>query len=174
MVITNDYEAFEYVKNMLLEQKEKSIDPNDNCQYRGYSGYLCEGVRLIAEDWVIENGDKISERSDYDGDPVDNYFYETIYTKTPDTKCAAGFLIHDNFYQDSFEGNAVERTGHILEAIKSSNPAWKIEDHSFNLIKTLQSVHDNQEPHDWGWMLAKIANNFNEYNDYTGTDWENY
>jgi hypothetical protein len=174
MTITNDYEAFIYVKDMLLQQDERSMDTNDNCQYRGYSANLCEKVRQKAEDWVIDLGDEVYSILDSAEDPVNTYFHEMMNDQIPDRKCAAGFLINDNFYHDYFEGNAVENRGHILDAIKLSNPAWKISDNSFNLIKTLQSVHDNQEPSDWGWMLDNIKKNFNEYNDYTGTDWENY
>lgn len=175
MVITNDYEAFTYVRDMLLKQNEQSTDPNANCQYRGYSESLCQRIREESEEWVINNPDEANKVSDDFIEAEDVYFYDKIYEQPYDTKCAAGFLINDNFYQDYFEGNAVMfENSHVWQAIKMSNPAWKATESSFNLVKTLQSIHDNNQPEDWRYLLAKVENNFNNYKDYTAGDWEDY
>jgi hypothetical protein len=174
MIITNDYEAFTYVRNMLLKQNEQSTDTNENCQYRGFSGSLCQEINEKAEDWVTSLGDEEYGTLDKTEDPVRARFYEMMNDQTPDTKCAAGFLIDDNFYQHHFEGNAITDDSQIWQAVKISNPAWKTTESSFNLVKSLQSVHDNNEPEDWEPLLAKIEKNFNNYNDYVASDWEDY
>lgn len=174
MVITNDYEAFTYVRDMLIKQNEQSTDPNANCQYRGYSENLCQKIREESEEWVVNNPDKANNLSGDFLDAEDAYFYEKIYEQPFDTKCAAGFLINDNFYQDHFEGNAVMINSQIWQAIKISNPAWKTTESSFNLVKTLQSIHDNNQPEDWQYLLAKVGNDFNNHNDYVAGNWEDY
>jgi len=174
MIITNDYEAFTYVRDMLLKQNEQSTDTNANCQYRGYSESLCQKIREEAEEWVMENGENVDKAIENHLDPEDVYFYEKIYEQPFDTKCAAGFLISDNFYQDHFEGNAITDNSQIWQAVKISNPAWKTTESSFNLVKSLQSVHDNNQPEDWEPLLAKIEKNFNNYNDYVANDWKDY
>jgi hypothetical protein len=174
MVITNDYEAFTYVRDMLIKQNEQSTDTNANCQYRGYSENLCQKIREESEEWVINNPDKANKVSNDFLDAEDAYFYEKIYELPFDTKCAAGFLINDNFYQDHFEGNAITDNSQIWQAVKISNLNWKTTESSFNLVKTLQSIHDNNQPEDWQYLLSKVESNFDSTYTYTGKDWEMY
>lgn len=48
--ITNDYEAFSFVKEMLFEQGYKSVAEDLGCQYRGEEGMKCAVGWLIADE----------------------------------------------------------------------------------------------------------------------------
>lgn len=48
--ITNDHEAFSFVKKRLLEQNDKSMAEDLGCQYRGEEGMRCAVGWLIADE----------------------------------------------------------------------------------------------------------------------------
>ena len=163
-VITNDKEAFEYVKMMLLDQDEQSKDLTDNCVYRGYSANTIEKARAKAEG-IIRDSDSMDDQVDYyewESEILDNL----IAGQAPDMKCAAGWLIADIFYYDYFEGELVSQKNHIWDAIKQSNPVWFTTNNSLKLVNELQNIHDSRDTSEWFEELNKIEPNFNAYGDY--------
>jgi hypothetical protein len=165
-VITNDKEAFEYVKMMLLDQDEQSKDLTDNCVYRGYSADLIDRARAKAEE-IITGSDSLDDSVDYyewESEILDNL----IAGQSPDIKCAAGWLIADSFYSDYFEGELVNHKNHIWDAIKQSNPVWFTTNNSLKLVNELQNIHDSRDPSEWCGKLDDLEQYFNAYGDYIG------
>ena len=165
-VITNDKEAFEYVKMMLLDQDEQSKDLTDNCVYRGYSADLIDKARAKAEG-IIRDSDSMDDQVDYyewESEILDNL----IAGQAPDMKCAAGWLIADSFYYDYFEGELVSQKNHIWDAIKQSNPVWFTTNNSLKLVNELQNIHDSRDPSEWCGKLDDLEQYFNAYGDYIG------
>ena len=163
-LITNDKEAFEYVKMMLLDQDEQSKDLTDNCVYRGYSANTIEKARAKAEG-IVRDSDSMDDSVDYyewESEVLDNL----IAGQSPDMKCAAGWLIDDNFYSDYFEGETVTKNNYIWDAIKKSNPVWFTTDNSVKLVSELQNIHDSRDPSEWFEKFNDLEQYFNAYGDY--------
>jgi hypothetical protein len=165
-VITNDKEAFEYVKMMLLDQDEQSKDLTDNCVYRGYSADLIDKARNKAEDIITQSEppDDLDSLLEWESEILDNL----IAGQAPDMKCAAGWLIADSFYYDYFEGELVSQKNHIWDAIKQSNPVWFTTNNSLKLVNELQNIHDSRDPSEWCGKLDDLEQYFNAYGDYIG------
>ena len=163
-VITNDKEAFEYVKMMLLDQDEQSKDLTDNCVYRGYSANTIEKARAKAEGIIRDSGsmDDSVDYYEWESEVLDNL----IAGQAPDMKCAAGWLIDDSCYYDYFEGETVTKNNHIWNAIKQSNPVWFTTDNSVKLVAELQNIHDSRDPSEWFERFNDLELNFNAYGDY--------
>ena len=169
-LITNDREAFQYVKNMLLKQDEKSTDLSDNCQYRGWSEELVDEVRHK----IYVDPSELDDEEDFDSnrflDREDELLWETIASMPTNTKCAAGWLIHDNFYHQNFEGETVNPASNdIWDVIKLSNPVWFTTEKSLSMVKQLQSIHDQEHVSDWSEKFESFEDRFNAYGDYTGS-----
>lgn len=154
-VITNDYEAYLFIKNHLLNQGEKAMNSGEDCQYRGYKEETLDKIR---EDSGF-NG------SDYDDQAYD-LFYDLLAEVKPDASCAVGCLILDQFYDQNLEGTVIELENGILDAVKKSNPVWKITENSFRLLQTLQHIHDGKQVEDWGVHLDNLEQFFDGYNDF--------
>lgn len=154
-VITNDYEAYRFIKNHLLNQGEKAINSGEDCQYRGYKEATLD---MIREESGIN--DSVYDDIDYE------LFYDLLADTKPDAMCAVGCLILDNFYDSNFEGRVLENDNEILEAVKKSNPLWKITDNSYVMLRNLQSIHDGKMPHEWSVYLNNLESEFDKYNDY--------
>lgn len=160
-LITNDYEAFLVVKEHLLNQDEKAINSEDDCQYRGYLSKTMSRIKNEVSDNL--------ECDDYD-DNWSSEFYDELndaLNQTPfDAKCAVGVLISDQFYQEEFEGGVIDNNNDIVEAVNKSNPVWKITDKSFSMLQALQSIHDTGTHNDWANKLLEMNTSFDKWKDY--------
>ena len=163
-VITNDKEAFEYVKTMLIKQGEQSKDLTDNCQYRGYSHNLIEKLKDKAEGIFLENriSDDLVSYLEWECEILD----DLIINESPDLKCAAGWLIDDSFYNQNFEGEMVHHSNSIWMAIKKSNPVWFANNNSLKLVTELQNIHDARREDEWAEKFDELEQHFNAYGDY--------
>ena len=159
-LVINDYEAFCLVQDHLLNQKEQAKDTNDDCQYRGYKRSTLAEAKDRAENLLIDLTDE------YDDESIFSKMYEILTGEFPDAKCAVGCLISDDFYSQDFEGRTIERSCHVWDAVKLSNPLWKMTDASHEMLKKLQSVHDNNDPEDWEVLLSRFNTSFDKYGDY--------
>ena len=74
-----------------------------------------------------------------------------MYRAPDGTKCAAGVLILDEYYDD-FEGNGVE-IGEVRDALHKSG----VDPSCFELVCDLQAVHDQYDVEDWACRLARVA-----------------
>lgn len=158
-VITNDYEAFLFMKDHLLSQMEKAWDSNEDCVYRGYKTETLEDVRESAKDH-LEGG--IWAEDEYE------VFYELLSNTPYDAKCAVGCLIIDDFYDQNLEGNVIQQNANVWDSVRKSNPVWKMTDGSYNLMRNMQNIHDNNPTDDWANLMEKLEKDFNEYKDYVG------
>ena len=68
-----------------------------------------------------------------------------------DLKCAAGFLIPDDEYDECMEGYAADIT---------SDRSLTLARHSTSLVTDLQALHDDVEPVSWKDALSIVAFNF--------------
>jgi hypothetical protein len=158
-LITNDREAFEFVRNHLLTQNEKSIADNLECMYRGYSEAKIEELKVKAGEIVEE------EEIEWEADK-DQVFLDLLTETSPESKCAVGCLILDDFYTYEMEGKTIEPDEWVWEAVVKSNPVWKLTDSSLEMLKRLQSIHDGSYPSQWEVDLSLLDNNFDQYGDY--------
>ena len=161
-LITNDYEAFLFVKNHLLTQNAKAMSDSDDCLYRGYSDITLNAAREEAYRLAKEQVEDWVDTEDLQAD----LFYDILPTKNCDAMCAVGCLISDDFYSQDFEGRTIERSCQVWDAVKLSNPLWKMTDASHEMLKKLQSVHDNNDPEDWEVLLSRFSTSFDKYGDY--------
>lgn len=157
--IRTDKEAYEFVMEKLLEQGEKSIEDSGDCQYRGYSSKALSEIHSRANQAQAESEDE-----------DDLSFYEELINllscTPPDAKCAAGFLIDDNIYSSNLEGQTVDYENSVFEAIQKSNPLWRLDENSAEMLKTLQLIHDQKEVDQWGTLLDTLRYSFDIYGNF--------
>jgi hypothetical protein len=158
-LVINDYEAYMLVKEHLLNQKEAAKDTNDDCQYRGFKESTLQKAKDQAVMEMINEGE-LDEREE------EMRMLQILEGQYPDAKCAVGCLISDDFYKQDFEGRTIERSCHVWDAVKLSNPLWKMTDASHEMLKELQAIHDNNNPDDWEYRLLKLNASFDKYGDY--------
>ena len=160
--ITNDKEAYLFMKNHLLNQMEKSVDQIGDCTYRGYDQNLLDNLKDEAQTIAEHNGL-------YDEDDEESIFIDLMASHSPTLKCAVGALIIDTFYSQNLEGRTVcNDEMDIVEAVQKSNPIWRITGSSITLMKAFQNIHDSYEPSVWEYRIDKLKDNFNDYNDFSG------
>jgi len=159
-LVINDYEAFCLVQDHLLNQNEPAKDTNDDCQYRGYLPSTIAKAKDQAENFIIESTEY------YDDEVVFHKMYEILTGEFHDAKCAVGCLISDDFYKDEFEGRTIERSCHVWDAVKHSNPLWHMNDASHEMLRKLQAIHDNNDPEVWEVLLSRMSTSFDKYGDY--------
>lgn len=147
MNITKDIEAYQYVKEMLLQQNEKSLDA-DRCSYRGYSEKL---FNEIAQSMFKLDYEELGSCSDNQMDS----FYEELYSRKPDLRCAVGFLIQDKFYSNGLEENSIDERM-VVDRVERSNPNWVMGDSSIKMLKELQIIHDSKDPIKWPSLLEEF------------------
>lgn len=158
-LVINDYEAYTLVKDHLLNQNEPSKDTNEDCQYRGY-------LSSTLADVMNEAGDNIDQTIDDDYVAVYEEMYELLANIPFNAKCAVGALITDDFYNEQFEGRTIERSCSVWDAVRLSNPLWKMTDGSYEMLRELQSIHDTNQPEDWEYKLLKMNDKFDKWDDY--------
>ena len=160
--ITNDKEAYLFMKDHLLNQMEKSVDQVGDCTYRGYDDKTLCDLKDEAEAIALKN-DILDDEYEYD------IYRDLLASHAPNLKCAVGALIIDTFYSQNLEGRTVcNDENDIVEAVQKSNPVWKITERSIKLMKAFQNIHDSYEPSVWEYRIDKLKDNFNDYNDFSG------
>lgn len=161
-MIKTDYDAFVFVRNKLLKQNAKSQNEDNTCLYRG---------------WLPETLSKMNERAteklgDFDYGSDDSPFYEyfrDIQACTPsDAKCAAGWLISDDYYSNQFEERSVDDS-EVMTAIEYSNPEWKIDGSGHTLLVRMQQIHDSKNISEWEMCFDDLENHFDENGNFTDT-----
>lgn len=160
-LITNDREAFEFVRNHLLTQNEKSIADNLDCMYRGYSEAKIEELRVKAGEIIEEDEEEYVWESDRD-----QVFLDLLTETNPESKCAVGCLVLDDFYSYEMEGKTIEPDEWVWDAVVKSNPVWKMTDSSLEMLKKLQSIHDGSNTEHWEVELSLMNSDFDKYGDY--------
>ena len=160
-LITNDREAFEFVRNHLLTQNEKSIADNLDCLYRGYSETKIEELKVKAGEIIEEDEEDNVGESD-----KDQVFLDLLSEVNPDSMCAVGCLIMDRFYDSEMEGKTIEPDEYVWDAVVKSNPVWKMTDSSLQMLKRLQTIHDGSYPSQWEVELSLMNSDFDKYGDY--------
>ena len=168
MLITNDYEAFVFIKNHLLTQNAKSIQDNGDCLYRGYSQVKIEELKDNAHLIAKENYDIEEVDSSYFNEFWNEIYRELVLQTVPDAMCAVGCIVLDDFYDDEMEGKTIEFEEYVWDSVVKSNPAWKMTESSYRLLQKLQSIHDTHEVDSWEVNLSLLNVNFDKYGDYTG------
>lgn len=151
--ITTDKEAFEFVTTRLLEQNSQCVDIGHDCQYRGFT-----------HDETFMAWDNISSN---DNDDLVHYLLEKFGGYT--AKCAAGWLIDDNFYDPFLEGRTVD--DEVLLAIKKSHPNWNMTEESVEMIRMLQNIHDRSTPKGWEKEFASFSNCFDDNGNCKQINW---
>jgi hypothetical protein len=159
-LVINDYEAFCFVQDHLLNQNEPAKDTNDDCQYRGYKESTLANAKDRAENLIMDSTEE------YDDEVIFHKMFEILEGEFPDAKCAVGCLISDDFYSREFEGRTLERSCHVWDAVKNSNPLWHMNDASYEMLRKLQAIHDNNETENWEVLLSKMSTSFDKHGDY--------
>lgn len=74
-----------------------------------------------------------------------------LYHNKTGTKCAAGCLISDAEYNSEYECNSWSSLVHDFEGVPNAH---------FDLISSLQNVHDDGLPEHWEGQLKHVAYSF--------------
>jgi|TARA_R110000824_G_scaffold320638_4_gene507623 hypothetical protein len=134
MSIANDMEAYEFVKNGMLNQDCRSDDMNGACRYRG-------------GDWIQDGPD-----------------YHDKYFEANGKKCAVGFLISDEYYDQNFENDTIDAGGDVQKAIENSNPEWDLSEDSIKVLVGLQRIHDHYSVDSWLSTFDKVDDHIHNGN----------
>jgi hypothetical protein len=103
---------------------------------------------MAAFDWVADHLIEQDTQSKDNGGGC-------LYRGPEGTACAVGCLISDKDYEEWFENTAVD-DDHIIEAVTSSNPVWRIEDKQIHMLMVLQYIHDNHTPYTWQYDFDSL------------------
>jgi hypothetical protein len=120
--LDNDMKVMDYIVTNLLNQGEKSQE-----SYMNYDTEEYEASGDCAYRGYIRDGD---------GQIIDTL------------KCAVGYIIDDDIYDDQLESQTVDNT-HVIDAVKLSCENWEVTDNSLGMLKVLQRIHDMIEPEKW-------------------------
>jgi hypothetical protein len=75
-----------------------------------------------------------------------------VYRSGTVTKCAAGCLISDEEYLTKYEGNSWSSLVHDFDEVPKAH---------FDLISSLQDVHDDSVVYEWESQLMHLAATYN-------------
>lgn len=177
-MIKTDRDAFEFIKNALLQQQEKSMNSQNDCVYRGYSESSLEEIHdeayeLAYQDFIRNGGDAKDFSPDDHGfnEILGELISETLDNTKPNLRCAVGHIIADRYYDPYLEGKVIDPSDNeciVTEAVKYSQPDWeslfscveKDRLNSISLLKRLQALHDTENPESWPQGLDEIEKNF--------------
>ena len=81
-----------------------------------------------------------------------------LYRGLHGRKCAVGFLISDEAYHSSLEGENTTSQS-VLKAIEMTFP--KLTTSEIGLLYSMQNIHDSCEPHQWPNQFASLARRYN-------------
>lgn len=160
--IDSDLDAFIFVKEHLLTQKDKSTDlESDKCMYRGYpQSEVIKLSTLLEEKFGVTAYEALDpDNAIYTSPHLDlknKVIYESYKLET--VSCAIGCLISNNWYDDELEHNGLEEES-VVEAVSLSNPHWDMTENSLELLIQLQRVHDMTEVERW----EECLNTFEDY-----------
>lgn len=173
--IRTDCDAYEFVVEKLLNQYDKSVDLNQNCQYRGYSidqveQWYDESLILAKESLNLKEDLGSSLSSEFQS-LVSDILSEMFASSNPNLACAAGHLINDIYYDQNFEGKTLAPTLDtdkcpIAESIQKSHPEWNYTINSHEMVRNLQSIHDHEEVCNWEHYFSQAE--FNSDGSYVG------
>lgn len=82
-------------------------------------------------------------------------------------RCAVGCLIHKRHYDKSLE-NSTANQDDVRDAIKASNPNWKMTDRSVTMLNRLQWIHDAKDTDEWARCLKETSREFTRGKQYAG------
>lgn len=84
--------------------------------------------------------------------------------KSDDNKnlsCAIGCLIPKELYSSNMERKGLS-SDVVIKILQKSLPNWKID---FQLLESLQSIHDSIDIKDWDYALGHLKKDYTEYGD---------
>lgn len=149
--IVKDLDAFNFVAMNLIEQNDKSMNENDECQYRGYPQSVLQSIVV-----------RCSSNEEIDYDELTNL----LANEPIDAKCAVGHLISDAIYSYDLEGKLVDEE--ILDIVQQSHPEWKMTEQSKKMLMRLQKIHDAMTVELWPEAFSLMQKDFDTNGDYTG------
>lgn len=82
------------------------------------------------------------------------------YRGRDDLKCAVGCIISDEEYKSEMEG-FTWGIGFITELVKMGVLDKSAKDTDYNILRSLQEVHDNSLPELWEILLSDCAESYN-------------
>ena len=99
-----------------------------------------------------------SRQPDYEGS------YRSKY-RAGSLRCAIGILIKDEFYSEGLEGKMVSNSRIFIALVSSRVVPQMNYDHFkdtdvYDLLISLQEVHDRSDPEEWKEKLVNIARKF--------------
>lgn len=154
-----DYDIFNIVKNHLISQGDKCVDPTGgDCQYYGLTDSKSNEI-------INHIYDEYHEDVDYLRELIED---ERIKQNIPVAHCAVGALIKPEFYDDSLEGTLIDSNSLVQLAVQKSYPEWEITHQSLTMLQSLQAVHDNIQPRHWNEVLDKMSKFFHEDKSWVG------
>ena len=155
-VIKTDRDAFEVIRDHLLEQADRSTGLRGVCMYRGYKDEFIENIYPR-----YQKEKKPNPVNMIDGLVKFYHWIEDNDLATPDdkAKCAVGVLIKDEHYSQSYETKAVDYDS-VSIAIHRSHPEWDYRNSisAYSLLREMQEIHDHAPVDDWYETLMDERN----------------
>lgn len=103
------------------------------------------------EQSVDEDGDCVYRGESFDNDHK--------------TKCAVGHIINTKNYKPSLENRSIA-SPKVKNAIRLSNPNWKIGQHGWLMLNNLQLVHDENDVSGWSNNFEEMESQFTKSGNY--------
>jgi len=100
----------------------------------------------FVEAHLLKQGAKSITRHPFDIDR-----FKCTYRGENDYMCAAGCIIKDEFYCVDLEGSSV-----YCDAVKFALFSSGIHPEQIDLVRHLQTIHDNYEVHEWADKIQKL------------------
>lgn len=122
-----DRDIFEYVREKMLAQNEKSTDK-----------YYDED-----ESTVVDTGDC-------------RYFSYDIEREI-DLRCALGFVMNETIFNQIGEEDTDAADEDILQVIALSNKNWEITSESWQMLALLQRIHDMTDARHWRRVMDRMS-----------------
>lgn len=142
--IKSDYDAFIFMKNHLLNQKERCVDDAETCRYRGHLPYTIDIIKSEID----------ADLFDDDSGDGNALLYEKLQSTPYDAKCAVGALISDTFYSEDLEERSAFDDEEVIGAVWNSHPEWNnFDDISRVMLSIMQKIHDGMRPSEWAGYL---------------------
>jgi hypothetical protein len=150
--IKTDLDALNFVVDALIQQNDKSMNNDEDCQYRGFLYSEVEKAMIEAT----------TDDDDFDHD----IFLNILLSQDAKAKCAIGHLISDDDYDNNIEGTGLDEE--IMDIVRKSNPDWNMGIKSGDLLMRLQKTHDSLPVGRWEKEFNHIKNDFDDEGNYIG------
>lgn len=118
---------------------------------------------------LLSQSDKSMDSYTYGPDCRYRQTVEDMHSDEVVNYCAVGCLITDKNYSNELEGEGV-KSERVMDALQKSLPNVQFTDNMFNMLSSLQMVHDSQPVSSWYHILQDAFWNFDDEGNFFAWD----